>query len=118
MSCEDPIYLRCGTTFVLDMSLEDAADNLTYFDGLSARGTIVDLENAEVLALDSSHFAITTGATGGVLLTIDSDTTPSVSPQNERRDLMLYVELYDGSTPPVITPYALVPIVAVPDLTP
>ena len=115
--CDDPIYARCGTTFVLKMSLKSAATDTTYFDGLNVRGSIVDCNNVEIMALDSSELVITTGAAGNVTLMLSSTQTPNLSPDNTRRDLSLYVELFDASSPPVVTPYALVPIVVMPDLT-
>lgn len=124
MNCSDSaIYIRCGTTW----------DNVSFFerdqttkapviiDGKKARGRIYDdTTGSTVLALSSVDGTLVLPAgTGRVNPLVASTITPSLSPTNVRRDLKLYIELYDDSVSPEwVRSFVTRDIVALPDLTP
>jgi hypothetical protein len=121
--CDDAIIVRCGTTLSLRFRHRDKVTKEPIdFTGLQARGSVVDCNDRIVLALDSGYFEVqpTEDAvvqTGLIVLTIPSDESQGLSPQNERRELTLYVEMFDGSSPPVVTQAGSFPLVVQPDLT-
>jgi hypothetical protein len=117
-----PVYVRCGTTWQLSFLYRDKETQTPIvIDDLKARGTVTDEFGNVVLTLSTE----TTPATllipageGRVKIEVGSNATQALSPSNVRRELTLYIELYDGSTPPLVTPFVQGVLIAQPDLTP
>jgi len=118
-----PLYVRCGTTWDQSFLYRDkTTQEPIVIDDLKARGTITDDAGNVVLALSSTAspatLSIPTGE-GRVKISVGSDVTPQLSPSNVRRELNLYIELYDDSVSPnVVTPFVQGALVALPDRTP
>jgi len=118
-----PLYVRCGTTWDQSFLYRDKTTQTPIvIDDLKARGTITDDAGNVVLALSSTAspatLSIPTGE-GRVKISVGSDVTPQLSPSNVRRELSLYIELYDDSVSPnAVTPFVQGSLVALPDRTP
>lgn len=117
-----PVYVRCGTTWQFSLLYRDKATQTPILiDDLKARGTVTDELGNVVLALSTESspatLLIPTGE-GRVKIVVGSNATPALSPSNVRRELSLYIELYDDSTPSLVTPFVQGVLIALPDLTP
>lgn len=126
MSCgESPIYIFRGATWndVYFDYLDDAGAVIP-LTGLNARGTLKDSAGNVVLTLDSgggSPNLTVTPSIGRVQPNVASNVTPfaGLTPVTSKFNLVLNLELYDGSTPAVITPFVHdFPVVLQPDQIP
>lgn len=117
-----PLYVRCGTTWELSLAYRDKATQTPIIiDDMKARGTVTDDAGNVVLALSTESSPATLqipAGEGRVKIVVGSNATPALSPSNVRRELSLYIELYDSSTPSLVTPFVQGVLIALPDMTP
>ena len=115
-----PLYVRCGTTWDQSFLYRDKATQAPIIiDDLKARGTVTDEDGNVVLTLSSPTTLIIPTGQGRVQISVGSDATQPLSPNNVRRELRVYIELYDDSVSPnIVTPFVEGVLIVLPDLTP
>jgi len=126
MNCDSnsPLYIFRGSTWACAFDYQDDSGAIIALTGLNARGTLKDSAGNVVLTLTSaggSPNLIVNGAAGSVTTSVGSDVTPfaSLTPITQKFNLLLNLELYDGSSPAVITPFVHdFPVVLLPDQIP
>jgi hypothetical protein len=105
MSCEPAIYIHAGTTWAEVFEYRDEDGALVSLAGLNARGVLRNSANSVVLTLTSAGGSpnLVVDPAGTITTAVASDVTPSLVAGGARTDLTLYLEVYDGSSPPVVT---------------